>query len=789
MSEMHLPRRSTMSMHSVRDRSAKPPDIQSIAYIRMKSDLSVARGNLVTETYRSSKLEDEIDELHIRLAALARENQVSKSRCVNQGLEKEEMRKNVDRLQLQVNSAHKEIMNIRIENGRLQSEVNMVRRNKEEDRKRVEDLKGCLKESSEKNHSASAALRLAMIYIGFLHFNMDTKENAALHDLLEVKRERDDMIKDVMNTNNSQAEIIEDLVHKNEKLEMRLKKYREQGTKFIDERERKHSDDIQRIEEENMGLGYEISTLKTCNQIIMEEVLVDTMKQDGLSEIEQYKQHLEDCEHERAMVEKELESKRDEMGDWLVEREELHLRNDEVNQELDMVKGSETQLSKMLNIVMADNRFKQRVEHFITGIKMENKGLQSENERLKRQSQERHYNKANSDQRQQVLMKLEAAMRSRSLLFNEVQDLRGNIRVFCRMRPPRTTHPTRPFIEIPNASTGNNWQVICRDQAFSFDKVFQPTNTNSEVYSESAGVVEMVMGGRNVCIIAYGQTGSGKTHTMEGLSSDPGINVLALTHLFRLIREDPHSVLVFLSILEIYNDTIEDLLCDRSDDGNGPQSSRMNGKRGRGLPITRISERSDRVHVPGLKRLRVYDVNDVQRTLRKARHRRSVSATQMNMSSSRSHLIVQVDVQQKTALSTLHLVDLAGSERVSRSKVKGDRLTEAIHINRSLSLLGNVFSALEKKKSHIPYRDCKLTHFLKNSIGGLSKTLMFITVSTDNDDLFETTATLEFGKRVNNIVIPPDGCTGKLQRLRDVEEKLRARDAEIERIRNLVPEE
>ena len=201
MSEMHLPRRSTMSMHSVRDRSAKPPDIQSIAYIRMKSDLSVARGNLVTETYRSSKLEDEIDELHIRLAALARENQVSKSRCVNQGLEKEEMRKNVDRLQLQVNSAHKEIMNIRIENGRLQSEVNMVRRNKEEDRKRVEDLKGCLKESSEKNHSASAALRLAMIYIGFLHFNMDTKENAALHDLLEVKREREDMIKDVMNTN------------------------------------------------------------------------------------------------------------------------------------------------------------------------------------------------------------------------------------------------------------------------------------------------------------------------------------------------------------------------------------------------------------------------------------------------------------------------------------------------------------------------------------------------------------------------------------------------------------
>ena len=156
------------------------------------------------------------------------------------------------------------------------------------------------------------------------------------------------------------------------------------------------------------------------------------------------------------------------------------------------------------------------------------------------------------------------------------------------------------------------------------------------------------------------------------------------------------------------------------------------------------------------------------------------------MSSSRSHLIVEVVLHKRASTSRIHLVDLAGSERVHRSGVQGVRLQEAIHINKSLSLLGNVFSALERGHKHIPYRDCKLTHFLKNSIGGLSKTLMFVTVSGDGADKFETKATLDFGKRVGKISIQSDQTEENVQRLRQLEETLRNIDTEVKNLRGLL---
>ena len=273
---------------------------------------------------------------------------------------------------------------------------------------------------------------------------------------------------------------------------------------------------------------------------------------------------------------------------------------------------------------------------------------------------------------------------------------------------------------------------------------------------------------------------------MDGTPMDPGVNSLALQHMFRLIGEDSDSVTVSMSVLEIYNDAIRDLLISGSHEGSNGRTPQRDSRKERGLHVLRISGDSDVVHVPGLTSTAVRDLNDVNGILKKAKKRRSVSSTGMNTSSSRSHLIVEVVVQKRESTSRLHLVDLAGSERVSRSGVQGVRLQEAIHINKSLSLLGNVFSALERSRRHIPYRDCKLTHFLKNSIGGLSKTLMFLTISGDDADQFETKATLQFGKRVGKISIQTDHTEEKVQRLRDLEDMLRNIDCEVRNLRGLL---
>ncbi|KAE8719740.1 Kinesin-4 [Hibiscus syriacus] len=312
-------------------------------------------------------------------------------------------------------------------------------------------------------------------------------------------------------------------------------------------------------------------------------------------------------------------------------------------------------------------------------------------------------------------------------LFNELQDLKGNIRVYCRIRPflPGETGK-QPVIEnisehgqlvIANPSRpGKDGQRL-----FKFNKVFGPNATQGDVFSDIQPFVRSVVDGYNVCIFAYGQTGSGKTYTMTGpngaTEEEWGINYQALNHLFRVSQSRRQHILyeVGVQMVEIYNEQVRDLLSIDVIVIFGFLNLHTVG-------ITTIYQPNG-LAVPDASMHPVLSTSDVLDLMDTGFKNRSVGATALNARSSRSHSIVTVhvrgnDLKTRAVLyGNLHLVDLAGSERVDRSEVTGDRLKEAQHINKSLSSLGDVIFALSKKSPHVPYRNSKLTQILQSSLG------------------------------------------------------------------------
>ncbi|XP_047333468.1 kinesin-like protein KIN-14L [Impatiens glandulifera] len=333
-------------------------------------------------------------------------------------------------------------------------------------------------------------------------------------------------------------------------------------------------------------------------------------------------------------------------------------------------------------------------------------------------------------------------------LYNTVQDLKGNIRVYCRIRPIFSAEAKNVIDFI-----GDDGSLVIVDQLkpqkdgkkiFQFNRVFGPISTQEEVFNDTQPLIRSVMDGYNVCIFAYGQTGSGKTHTMSGPSG--GINYLALRDLFHLAnnRSERMNYNIHVQMVEIYNEQIRDLLL--------PEDSSSNIK----LEIRNCGSENG----PSLPDAIMYQVNsteDVLKLMKLGEINRAVSSTAVNHQSSRSHSIVTVHVNGKDRNgggilhSCLHLVDLAGSERVDKSEVTGDELKEAQHINKSLSCLGDVIAALAQKNSYIPYRNSKLTHLLQSSLGGHAKTLMFAHISPEGDSFWETMGTLKFAQRVSTV--------------------------------------
>ncbi|KAL0320912.1 UNVERIFIED_CONTAM: Kinesin-like protein KIN-14F [Sesamum radiatum] len=370
------------------------------------------------------------------------------------------------------------------------------------------------------------------------------------------------------------------------------------------------------------------------------------------------------------------------------------------------------------------------------------------------------------------------------VLFNQVQDLKGTIRVYCRVRPFLSGQSNGQSTVDYIGENGNimivNPQKQGKDarRVFSFNKVFGMNVTQYQIYAETQPLVRSVLDGYNVCIFAYGQTGSGKTYTMSGpnLTTEEtwGVNYRALRDLFHIskARMDLIEYEVGVQMIEIYNEQVRDLLVT---DGNIRNNTQLNG-----------------LNVPDASLIPVKCTEDVLDLMRVGQRNRAVGATALNERSSRSHSILTVHVRGRELVSgsilkgCLHLVDLAGSERVDRSEAVGERLKEAQHINRSLSALGDVIAALAQKSSYVPYRNSKLTQVLQDSLGGHAKTLMFVHIDPEVNALGETISTLKFAERVATIDLGAAQSNKETSEIRDCKEEaiLERKEAELEQLKS-----
>ena len=333
---------------------------------------------------------------------------------------------------------------------------------------------------------------------------------------------------------------------------------------------------------------------------------------------------------------------------------------------------------------------------------------------------------------------------------------------------------------------------------YTFDCVYGVSTTQTQLYHHSVvPLLKACLEGYNATILAYGQTGSGKTHTILGshVTGDAqGVLPRTIHELFGSLvktanndegnKENPSQSTnseqengnynsdrpcddwkVQVQFLEIYGEDIRDLLSPRgTEDGNGNSSSSS-----RALKVTiRDSVATEEPEVLGVCQPRVQNAQEALQMLQTGRLRRVTAATAMNATSSRSHALFTILVEQEwksgasngtgtsvTRRSKFHFVDLAGSERAKRTQAVGQRLKEGIEINKGLLVLGNVIAALASSsntnKPFVPYRDSKLTRLLRGSLGGNHKTLMVACVSPSADNLEESLNCLRYANRAKQI--------------------------------------
>lgn len=288
-----------------------------------------------------------------------------------------------------------------------------------------------------------------------------------------------------------------------------------------------------------------------------------------------------------------------------------------------------------------------------------------------------------------------------------------------------------------------------KDQTFGFDRIFDENITQADVYEATTrNLLDSVLDGYNATVFAYGATGCGKTHTITGTLQQPGIIFLTMQELFERISERTEDKVteISLSYLEIYNETIRDLL--------EPGGSKA------GLMLREDANQT--VSVAGLSSHHPLNVQEVMDMIVRGNEYRTMSPTEANATSSRSHAVLQINISQKDrnadvnephTMATLSIIDLAGSERASATKNRGDRLLEGANINKSLLALGSCINALcdPRKKNHVPYRNSKLTRLLKFSLGGNCRTVMIVCVSPSSQHFDETQNTLRYANRAKNI--------------------------------------
>ncbi|XP_018438932.1 kinesin-like protein KIN-14E isoform X2 [Raphanus sativus] len=349
----------------------------------------------------------------------------------------------------------------------------------------------------------------------------------------------------------------------------------------------------------------------------------------------------------------------------------------------------------------------------------------------------------------EILYKEEQVLRKK--YYNTIEDMKGKIRVYCRIRPlnekENSEEEKQMLTSVDEFTVEHPWKDEKRKQHM-YDRVFDMRASQDDVFEDTKYLIQSAVDGYNVCIFAYGQTGSGKTFTIYGHENNPGLTPRATKELFKILKRDSNRFSFSLKayMVELYQDTLVDLLL--------PKSARR-------LKLDIKKDSKGMVFVENVTTIPISTLEELRMIIERGSERRHVSGTNMNEESSRSHLILSVVIEsidlqtQSAARGKLSFVDLAGSERVKKSGSAGCQLKEAQSINKSLSALGDVIGALSSGNQHIPYRNHKLTMLMSDSLGGNAKTLMFVNVSPAESNLDETYNSLIYASRVRTIVNDP----------------------------------
>lgn len=281
-------------------------------------------------------------------------------------------------------------------------------------------------------------------------------------------------------------------------------------------------------------------------------------------------------------------------------------------------------------------------------------------------------------------------MLKRKKLHNIIEDMKGKIRVYCRVRPPNEQEVNMNSPTIVNIVDELTLKVNTKygPRPFNFDSVFGPGTSQTKVFEDTKRLVQSAVDGYNVCIFAYGQTGAGKTFTIQGDDTNPGIAPRSFTEMYNIITAmNNYTCKLECYMVELYIDTLTDLLLPKDMRKNPPHLDIKEDAKGM-------------IFIQDVTKYPIKNAEETRRIFDLGLLNRKTSSTQMNKTSSRSHLIFSILIEtvnkqtKQRAVGKLSFVDLAGSERADKAGTSAERLKEGRAINKSLSALGNVISRL-----------------------------------------------------------------------------------------------
>ena len=348
----------------------------------------------------------------------------------------------------------------------------------------------------------------------------------------------------------------------------------------------------------------------------------------------------------------------------------------------------------------------------------------------------------------------------------EMKQGQSNILVAVRTRqllPSETTNGGRSIVQClndnvvilmdPGMTASDDYLRLnkSKEKRYAFDFVFDETADQMKVYEKTCRFLleGFLLKGFNATVFCYGATSAGKTHTMIGSSEAPGVMILAVQELFETVeeakRKDPGQVInIKCSMIEVYNESIKDLLATTT----APPEIREDPVKG--MFISNVSEHTE-----------IASFKSIIELLSKGNKNRTTEPTAANVTSSRSHAVLQITVERQSVpgvsdiqVAKLSMIDLAGSERAQNTNNRGLRLLEGANINKSLLALGNCINALASQNTSnafVPYRDSKLTRLLKDSLGGNCRTVMIANISPCHLNYEDSLNTLKYANRAKNI--------------------------------------